>query len=542
MKKLIVFSVIFALVAGSVFAADISAAVFGSANLLSGSDKQEVKDKKDDADGTYVYVNKDMNGTSFGIGRVRLEASGALEDGSIGGSLRYDAGGSANGWVWWKPVDAFKLQIGTNPDGEFGLDGVTRWGFYQMAGEVIISAGNAWGGTLLKQLNFEKPVKDDGKPNYEDVLTFSDAFFGGWGGGLLLTAAPVDALAINIGIPLDGTAYKQYLKFTAQVKYNIDGVGTAGITYANGLGHEDGGTYYAKETPGSSGSGTWTPGGTDVFDKDGNKIGTTGGTWSDPAVPGKPGYKGYNGDANDPSQMWIYFGLSSIENLGIDVGVGLKFPSDVTSEKKYYGNGKVESEETLTRNYPLNVGLGANFSSGALGVKARIIGQFLGSRTFDTVAYDAAGSKITTGNKTENYTLGDGWAMLIDVQPSFAVNEKLTAYLSMGVGFKTGWDERDPVLDSNGNQKVDGGNGVFEIKADPRADFAWHVQPYVSITPSYWSGTFFAGFRLESSSVREEAYVSQKEKTKVLAAKEQGTVPYARVLNWSIPIGITMSF
>ena len=509
MKKLIVLSVIFALAAGSVFAADVSATVFGSANLLSGNDVKENKETDTTKDPN--YQNKNKNSDSAGNGRIRLEASGALEDGTIGGSLRYDAGGSAAGWVWWKPVDAFKLQIGTNPDGEFGLDGVTRWGFYQMAGEVVIKPDNAWGAASWAWTGLG--------------VNFGDAFFGGWNGGLMLTTAPVEGLTINIGLPLGSqdAAYKDYLKFTAQVKYDIAGVGTAGITYQNGFGHEEGEFntiligIKGPATPGTPGTPSQP-----IYDEDGKQIGKT------PEIPGTPGNDGspttgtltktYSGETNDPSKLWIYFGLTSIENLGIDFGVGLTLPSDVT-KREFYNPAdftKLAFSETVTHNYPVAVGLGANFSAGALGVKARILAEFLESTETKKTTYKANGDE----DKVKTDKVGDGLTMLIDVQPSFAINEKMTAYLSLGTGFKTGWDIVDKVDDD--------GNNVY--KAETRSLFAWHVQPYVVITPSYWSGAFFAGFRLDSPIERQN-----------LKTKDNPEV-WTRILNWSIPIGITMSF
>jgi len=507
MKKLIVLSVIFALVAGSVFAADVGVEVFGGVELLKGND---VKENKADAGKDPDYKNANKNSDSFGIGRIRLSASGATEDGTIGGSLRYDAGGNAAGWVWWKPADIFRLQIGTNPDGEFGLDGVAGWGFHALANEVlpelsghIWSVGGAYDGSGYTHL----PVK------------YRDAFFGGWGGAVMITSTPIEALTINLGLPL-GTqdfAYQDYLKFTLQAKYNIDGVGTAGITYQNGLGHEDGKVDTINEvkvTPGKPGSGIFTPG-APIYDKDGKEIGNTG-SWSNPAVPPATTvttYKGYSGDTNDPSKLFIYFGLTSIENLGIDVGLGLTLPSDVVHTEKWTGDQKNE-EKTVTTNYPINAGLGVNFSSGAIGVKARLLGVFGGSTETKTTTGIGTSAETSVTDKR-----GDGLTMLIDVLPSYAVNETLTVYLSLGTGFRTGWDVVD---------KVEDGKNVY--KAETRSDFAWHVNPYIAITPSYWNGTFFAGFRLDSPIERYNC------------PDKDGKENITRIVNWSIPIGITTSF
>jgi len=506
MKKLIVFSVIFALVAGSVFAADIGVTVLGAAELLNGNDVKEVKETKDN--GSQVWGNANKNSDSFGIGRINVEGSGALEDGTIGGWARLRAGGGqgspVEGWgkVWWKPIDAFQLQLGANPDGEWGLDGVAGWSFYQLACDVsIINNGNTWGGSYTGL----------------DVK-FRDAFFGGWGNpnALIFNITPVEALAIHLAFPLTSEkfAYKDYLKFTLQGQFNIDGVGTAAITYQNGLGHEDG--EYKKGTiPGTPGTIFNPNGGTDIFDKDGNKIGNTG-AWSGAPVPGQA-YKVYGGDTNDPSKLFIYFGLTAIENLGVDIGVGLTLPSDVVHTEIWdAATDKKTSEITVTHNYPIAAGIGVNFSSDALGVKARVLGIFGGNTE----------TKTTTGigtpaEDTKTVTVGEGLTMLIDVQPSFAVNETMTAYLSLGTGFKTGWDAID---------RDDG--KVYKVT---RSEFAWHVQPYVVITPSYWSGAFFAGFRLESPITRDDV----PEYAKGTPKYEETLI---RRLNWSIPIGISFSF
>jgi len=417
MKKLIVISVIFALVTGSAFAADVSVEVFGKAALLQGSNAQKQYPGEDD-------TRTEEVSTDYSIPRIRIGASGQLEDGTLGGWLRYDAGGSASGFVWWKPSDLIKLQIGSNGgDGEFGLDGVTRWGFYQLAGEVVVKPDNAWGSASWAWSGLD--------------ANFGNAFYGGWNApGVVLNITPVDALAINIGIPLNGgTAYKEYKKTTIQAKYNIDGVGTAGITYEGDLAGED---------------------------------------------------------LNDNPKIIAYFGLTSIENLGIDIGIGYKF-GDTYSETD--DATKVKTTDSV--NNPLAVGAGVSFSSGSFGLKARVLGQFGGSNTHE--------SEDTTGKTSE--TFSSGTAVLFDILPSYAVNDKLTVYVSAGIGIE------------NGVEEISATTSKKETKDSVTA---WHVEPYISFTPSYWSATFFAGFRLESKGAKDV-----KDNT---------------IVNWSIPIGITCSF
>jgi hypothetical protein len=492
MKKLISISVVLILLASAAFA-DVGATVIGSATLASGSTKEYVDGA--DSSGKPIYVT-DRIGSGFGIGRIRLSASGALEDGSIGGSLRHDDG-AWSGWAFWKPSDLLKLQIGVNPDGEFGLDGIGRWGFYQLAGDVgVVSAGNAWGGGAL------------------DGQTFSEAFFGGYGsGGLVLFVTPADGFAINIGIPLANTSgynaddkkfgsnylYQNLANSVIQVKYDIDGVGTVGLTYSSGLGLGGG---EVKETVKKG--ALITPAGPDVE----GKIPVYGGEsttgtpigWEDITIPGTPAVyapdtKTYDFDVNnDSSTLRLYFGLSSIENLGIDIGIGYQLPS-VLEEKDAY---------TITKTNPIAVGLGVTFNSGTFGLKTRVLGKFGGNMKYDVKGSDA-------------YTLADDFAIVVDVLPSFAINDNMTFYLSAGIAGQTGNEEIE---------KYENGKPV--IVTDNSALVAWHVNPYICITPSYWTAAFFAGLRIDSPTT----YFNNGEKGDVRN----------RMINWSIPIGIIVNF
>jgi hypothetical protein len=494
MKKLIVLSVIFALLAGSVFAADISVDVHGGATLASSSNKEYLDDVTNTGEPVFVT---DRVGTGFGISRARIGASGETEDGAFGGWARLDFSGDAGGagFAWWKPVDQVKLQIGANPDGEWGLDGVTRWGFLQTAGDVGV-AKEHWG--------------------------FGSSFFGGYGGkGLILNITPAEGIAINIGIPLVNTkygedgkvkydpntgkaakdgdlfkfgddgnyAYQNYKQFTLQAKYDIAGVGTAGITYENSLFVH---AKDVKKTP----AGAWIA----VYDDDMT-------TWQ--IGKKKNNTEEILGPNNDNPKLWAFFGLTSIENLGIDVGIGYQF-SDTFYDNETLYPSSTATETTYTINNPVAAGVGVNFSSGALGVKARVQGKFGGSKVTDI--------KITLpGDKSISITdtLGTGLDMIIDVQPSYAINDTLTAYLSTGVGFTTGEEYVEKRDD----------DGKATIAAETRSLVNWYVNPYIVI-----KGAFFAGIRLDSP--KDYYYTFNKE----------GDATRNRIVNFSIPIGIAVSF
>jgi len=181
MKKLILISVVFALVAGIAFAVDLGGTVIGSVDVLRGGDF-----KNADGDDTIV-------GGAFWK-RIRLEGSGETGDGKFGGWIRigpicdgeFVPGGA--GSVWWKPIDQFKLAIGGNPDGIWGKEGVTGWMFGQTAYDsgVTLSQKNVWSGTGL----------------YDQGLKSRNAFFRGFGDpGLLLEINPIDMIGINIALP-----------------------------------------------------------------------------------------------------------------------------------------------------------------------------------------------------------------------------------------------------------------------------------------------------------------------------------------------------
>jgi hypothetical protein len=425
MKKLVAISVVFALVAGVAFAADVGVEVFGNIELINGSTgkteavygtQQDVDfgladpvtwQKYTDPFSKNLVWDTKRPGTGFGNGRTRISASAQNDDGTFGGWARFQAssyGGTVSAWgnVWWKPIEQVKFQIGSNGgDGEFGLDGVARWGFYQMAGEVIVKPDNAWGAASWAWTGL------DGN--------FGDAFYGGWNApGALLTITPMDPLAINLAIPFDGgPAEDVYKKATLQVTYAIDNIGKFGITF------------------------------------EGDTM---------------------NGDKlNDMPKTTAYFGLTAIENLGLDIGIGYKFP---------------DSANGVTVSNPLAVGVGVSFNADAFGIKARLLGEFLGSR---------GGSDAT---------LSSGFLVLFDVLPSYAVSDTMTIYFSAGLGY----------------------NGGVQLSTDKTADaaLAWHVEPYICITPSYWSNSFFAGIRIESSANKDMSDSTS--------------------INWSVPIGITVSF
>jgi len=470
MKKLIVISLVFALAAASVFAVDVTIEVQGGATIIGGSTAEFYESNGDIYDTEYT-------GTSFNMGLIRIGASGETEDGKLGAWLRVD-GSYTNyetsysimpaGFAWWKPADFFKLQIGYNPDGEFGLDGITGWGFYEAACDVGVAVEN-W--------------------------EFSSAFFGGWGApGIILSSNPIEALTISLGIPLIETnynstlhagsnyAYQNYKDSTLQIKYDIEGTGTVGFTFIGNQMEKD--PVFNFNRP--------------------NEI-------TNPTAP-----VGITNIADDNPKIYAYFGLTANEDFSLDFGIGYRFSDTYDYENTVsLGSYYYTTKTTSTVNEPLAVGVGLNLKSGSFGLKARVLGEFLGSITYDYNYTTSTGAS----NWSFSETVSTGYKCLFDILPYFAINDKFTLYVSAGFGLTGGAEELYYKLDSSNNPVLDNGNPSFEHKTQD-SEFTWHLNPYISI--NYGAGSFFAGIRIESPSdtdAKDKAYI-----------------------NWSVPIGIAISF
>jgi len=193
MKKLIAVLAIVCLISGVAFA-QIGATIHGGAFLMAN-------------DGDDIVAGGSMS-------RVRLDGSGESEDGKYGGYLRAQAD-DFWGFAWWKPIDQFMIRIGSNGGDNFwGKEGVTGWGFYQVAGDVgVAQAGNVWGGGYLYYADSDPAVK------------YRDIFFGGWDNGIMLEIKPIDILAINIGLPFAKSGAEVadfYQASTLQIDVNLD--------------------------------------------------------------------------------------------------------------------------------------------------------------------------------------------------------------------------------------------------------------------------------------------------------------------------------
>jgi len=137
MKKLIAISVVFALCATSAFAQlNIGGGMKMGTLLLGGfSVNSDVSPTTPLVAGTYDGGND--RGITMYDGFINVTWSGDTS----GGLMRFHTSGQ-NGapyphqhtpimfaYWWWRPIDMLKVQIGQNPDGDWGHAQITGWGY-----------------------------------------------------------------------------------------------------------------------------------------------------------------------------------------------------------------------------------------------------------------------------------------------------------------------------------------------------------------------------------------------------------------------------
>jgi len=560
MKKLIAISVILVLLSTAAFA-QIGADIMVKGNLAEGSNEEGAEVK-----------------TGFGFSRLRLSGSATNDEETFGGHIRaefmhWSGAPSYSGFAWWKPLDVLKIQLGEDQDGAFGgVDGVARWGFYRDATDVGVQTEN-W--------------------------AFSNSFYGGWGAqGLGITLTPIEALAINIGIPLGtgDTAADTFKKTNAQVVYTIDGLGKAAITYVGGAGHKD-----------------WEAGKDGKLTVYNDPNDTTGPNGSNGSGVKELAIKAIDPklESNDPSKIFAFFGLTAIENLDLAIGIGYKFgyenkgdgtgkvktaagdnvptppdygwvdhdnnpatdpewgpipnTGDPTTDGPYTPKSATDTNKTEWKASEskaddwkekgiLSVGLSAQYDAGAFGVKARVQGDILGGGSNEYT--DASGTKHTVETNISGVNersvaiekakkAGAKADAIADLEKAAAMVNSFTVTFDVLPYYAV--NDSLTIFLSAGI--VFGGAGEYKSTSTPSGGTAstttitsnsalsWHAQPLVTYSAG-WGKTFYAGFRLESSPERTT-------ETKYEGGGSSKTVKdhiADSSIKWSIPIGLYISF
>ncbi|MDR0289332.1 MAG: hypothetical protein LBI06_00165 [Treponema sp.] len=320
MKKLIVFSAIAALLAPAVFAeVGVGAWARGTVNVLEGDSLAKDESAWNGEEKRFdTMLEKDTRLGASGSHEMRAEFSGENDEGTFGGHFKIwaqEGADSAFGWVWWKPIDQFQLQLGQNKWAWFEFRPLVAWGFYEAAGDAGV-VSEAW--------------------------RFGNAFYGGFGdGGAALSIYPVEGMAINFGIPFErnSTVKDVYSHLHAQFSYNISDVGTLAISYQGGKG--------SIEYP------EW-----DELDHDGLfKL-------------SKDGFD------TDSGKIYAAFDISAIENVGLSIGGAFALPAKTWDDNKTDGdkandNYDKAAKEATTFNPPVYVGVGFSYGADSFGFKAR---------------------------------------------------------------------------------------------------------------------------------------------------------------------------
>jgi len=218
MKKIIAISVMFALIAGAVFA---------DANISGGV-----------GNGTQIVYTDTAEGSTLDTGGWgghwgTLAANWTSEDNSAGAKLKingdynpgdkWGAGGiHTGGRIWWKPSDMFKIDLFKMQDeGVFGKGNYIDWGY-----QANSSAGNVttlWGGNGWNSFS-------------NGIVRSGVGFYGGSGNGFGagLTFGPFgDIFTANLYLPLEDASETTDKLFSAHVQFliNIDGVGEIALSY-----------------------------------------------------------------------------------------------------------------------------------------------------------------------------------------------------------------------------------------------------------------------------------------------------------------------
>jgi hypothetical protein len=204
MKKIIILSVIFMMLAGSAFA------------QLGGVLEGFVLDQRSARDG---YSSQGDSGNT-----LRMTIAGANDDGTFSGFLRLDNGGVYMAYVWWRPIPQVGLFVGRQNDGIFETANIVAHNF----------SSGSYNAVTIENYNYH-----------------SNSWGGSWKPGNIGYAVeikPVDGLAMRLAVQHAGDddvnlkdRYKDNIY--AQLVYSDSDIGQAAVTYGaanngeSGVGH-----------------------------------------------------------------------------------------------------------------------------------------------------------------------------------------------------------------------------------------------------------------------------------------------------------------
>ena len=308
MKRFIGIAVIFALAATSVFAQSgprVSGEIQAGANLI-------MSDAGDDSE---IMVS----GRSQNIlqARIRFDAG----DDRLGARVRISARNNAEWWgqdafafVWWRPVDIFRIQLGRNPDGDWGGNQISGWGFTGNAQEFVAVDQDSNDGLIHAGRRIDR-------------FGFAPGFHTAQ--ALTLSLFPIDGLTVNVGVPFtdgDRLAEDVYKQMTANIIWNISNVGRLFVAFQGGTGINTGEEFAT------------------LFNNDGRA--------------------GWN--IREANAFWASFfsnQLIPVDGLSFDFGIGFRLPEEV---------------DGVDIQPPMEIGLGLRYTQGDFDVRFRFGSSLIG--------------------------------------------------------------------------------------------------------------------------------------------------------------------
>jgi len=234
LKKLIVIMAVLALVAGTAFAQpNMGGQLMIGTNLLEG-DNGEDSDVTMGGIGFHEAKIFATFGDSKGGGKLVFVASnpnGTAYAHSIGTNGTGGKGGALQTWgfLYWRPVAQFRMQVGVNADGDFGVARISGWGFTGEAKNSVaamndyenFAAGNTWWPLWVWQSGGREG--NAFYPGTGDVPNVNFQFF------------PAEGLTTTLVLPINGgeelPVQDQISDFHFNIKYDFEGVGLASLAF-----------------------------------------------------------------------------------------------------------------------------------------------------------------------------------------------------------------------------------------------------------------------------------------------------------------------
>ena len=518
MKKLIAILVVFTLIAGAVFAeTSVGGNLKISTTLLGGDNIRDTQ--KGDGDAQQSKAAKPY------AGQARIwdaHTNITWEGDNAGGMMRLFTGGLSaypHDWIpdafvfwWWKPVDQLRIQLGKNPDADWGHAQITGWGFNGEAqGGVAMDKDRELGGSDYINAG---AYGNDYNQGWYATAARTAAWWGGFNVlGLGLSIYPVQGLEINWGVPFTSvkTAGRTYGNSSLNVAYAIPDIGT--VRVATVLKREE-----SKK-----------------FEPDPKDDQFT-----------KPNFH-------------AAFYLAAIDGLGAEFGFALKpvvrNSATIKPEMRLSNKGATKGTYIpyipFEENYDqIELGLGLRYGiTEDIDIKLRV--GYINKKTYYQEINDF-GVLVTDAMGNPVYKKGGESILGINVLPSYNFGS-FTVFLNAGMGWlfknkdliprdgKGGYaiDPRTVPIDPNTQAKkvnyageLDGGKVYKKIGVD------WYLNPYIAVPAS--SGRFYAGFKLYS--LDGGAYDGSEADFTYKGVRVPTYYNGKRVLNWEIPIGWNVYF